>query len=294
MSESIDSLHRQIGAAGNLQTVVRAMKAITAAAIGQYEQAVGALSDYDRTIALGLGACLRRRAAPDADRIGSMRRAAPAVGAIVFGSDQGLVGQFNEVIAAHVIEQLATLPGRAFVWAVGERVHARLAESGLPLLGLYQLPNAVAGIAPLVTQLQLACERQIATGRYAEVLVFHNRPRPGAGYDPSRLRLLPLDDEWQKRLSAIPWPTRTAPEIMLEDQGALHALVREHLFISLFRACAESLASENASRLAAMERAEKNIDDVLVGMHASYHRLRQSGIDGELFDVIAGFEAHAG
>ena len=72
------------------------------------------------------------------------------------------------------------------------------------------------------------------------------------------------------------------------------AFVREYLFVSLFRACAESLASENASRLAAMQRAEKNIDELLEDLNRSFHRLRQSGIDEELFDVISGFEALTG
>ena len=74
----------------------------------------------------------------------------------------------------------------------------------------------------------------------------------------------------------------------------LRALIREYLFISLFRACAESLASENASRLAAMQRADKNIDELLETLHGTFHRLRQSGIDEELFDVISGFEALSG
>ena len=52
-----------------------------------------------------------------------------------------------------------------------------------------------------------------------------------------------------------------------------------------------SLASENASRLAAMERADRNIDELLENFHGTFHRLRQSGIDEELFDVISGFEA---
>ena len=71
----------------------------------------------------------------------------------------------------------------------------------------------------------------------------------------------------------------------------MRALIREYLFISLFRASAESLASENASRLAAMERADKNIKDLLEQLHGKFHRLRQSGIDEELFDVVSGFEA---
>jgi F-type H+-transporting ATPase subunit gamma len=74
--------------------------------------------------------------------------------------------------------------------------------------------------------------------------------------------------------------------------ATLRALIREYLFVSLFRACAESLASENASRLAAMQRADKNIDDCW-RLNGTFHRLRQSGIDEELFDVISGFEALA-
>jgi F-type H+-transporting ATPase subunit gamma len=76
--------------------------------------------------------------------------------------------------------------------------------------------------------------------------------------------------------------------------ATLLALVREHIFISLFRACAESLASENASRLAAMQRADKNIDELIEHLQGAFHRLRQSGIDEELFDVISGFEALTG
>lgn len=59
-------------------------------------------------------------------------------------------------------------------------------------------------------------------------------------------------------------------------------------------ACAESLASENASCLAAMQRADKNIDELLENLHGTFHRLRQSSIDEELFDVISGFEALSG
>jgi F-type H+-transporting ATPase subunit gamma len=81
------------------------------------------------------------------------------------------------------------------------------------------------------------------------------------------------------------------PEVIGSGLGTLRALIHEYLFISLFRACAASLASENASRLAAMERADKNINEMLENLHGTFHRLRQSGIDEELFDVISGFEA---
>ena len=87
------------------------------------------------------------------------------------------------------------------------------------------------------------------------------------------------------------WPTNNLPEVVGDSKLTLRALIREYLFVSLFKACAESLASENASRLAAMQRAEKNIDELLEDLGRSFHHLRQSSIDEELFDVISGFEA---
>jgi F-type H+-transporting ATPase subunit gamma len=71
------------------------------------------------------------------------------------------------------------------------------------------------------------------------------------------------------------------------------AFIREYLFVSLFRACAESLASENASHLPAMQRADENIDALLEDFNGRFHRVRQSAIDEELFDVIAGVEVLA-
>jgi len=76
-----------------------------------------------------------------------------------------------------------------------------------------------------------------------------------------------------------------------DTQDTLLALIHEYLFSSLYKACAESLASENASRLVAMQRAEKNIGELLDHLNHQYHQLRQGLIDEELFDVISGFEA---
>jgi F-type H+-transporting ATPase subunit gamma len=294
MSDTTESLRRKISSAGDLQSVVRTMKALAASSVGQYEKSVRALADYYRTLELGLGACFREKELA----VNLVQRKAPtragATSAIVFGSDQGLVGQFNDVVADYAIKTLAALPGKAQVWAVGERVHARLADAGLPPVGLFTVPNSVQAITPLVGQIQIESEAHRDKGENAPLWVFHNRPQPGALYEPVSQRLLPLDAQWQQGLANIHWPTANLPEVMGGGTATLRALIREYLFISLFRACAESLASENASRLAAMERADKNINDLLEQLHGTFHELRQSGIDEELFDVISGFEALGG
>ena len=291
MSDTTASLRRKISSAGELQSVVRTMKALAASSIGQYEKSVSALGDYNRTIEMGLGLCFRKSglAAPITAVKG--RTGEESVGAVIFGSDQGLVGQFNDVVADFAIKTLAALPGKPRVWAVGERVHARLTDAGLSPMGLFTVPSSVQAITPLVGQIQIESEAHRAKGDYTQLFVFHNRPQSGALYEPVSQRLLPLDAPWAQGLAKIPWPTKALPEVEGGGSSTLRALIREYLFISLFRACAESLASENASRLAAMQRADKNIDDLLATLHGTFHRLRQSGIDEELFDVISGFEA---
>jgi F-type H+-transporting ATPase subunit gamma len=294
MSDTTGSLRRKINSAGDLQSVVRTMKAVAASSIGQYEESVRALGDYYRTVELGLGACFRESG--PAPFIAEQKRQtfAGATGAVVFGSDQGLVGQFNEVIADYAIRTLAALPGKPEVWAVGERVHARLVDGGLSPVGFFTVPNSVKAITPLVGQILVESETRHGQGEVTELHLFYNRPSSGAVYAPVSQRLLPLDESWRRKLAQLSWPTANLPEVMGGGNATLRALIREYLFVSLFRACAESLASENASRLAAMQRAEKNINELLENLNRTFHRLRQSGIDEELFDVVSGFEALSG
>ena len=291
MSNTTANMRRKIAGAGDLQSVVRTMKAVAASSIGQYEKSVSALADYYRTVELGLGACFRESGPAPliAERKG--KAVAGVIGAVVFGSDQGLVGQFNDVVADYAVKTLAALPTKAEVWAVGERVHERLADAGLPLMGLFTVPNSVKTITPLVGQILVESEARQRHGEVTELHLFYNRPTSGAVYTPVSQRLLPLDENWRRKLAKLPWPTGNLPEVMGGGTATLRALIREYLFVSLFRACAESLASENASRLAAMQRADKNIDELLEDLNRTFHRVRQDGIDEELFDVISGFEA---
>ncbi len=291
MSNGTADLRRKIASAGDLKSVVSAMKTLAASSIGQYENSVRALADYYRTVELGLGACVRASAAASPEVEAKKPAQAGVIGAIVFGSDQGLVGQFNEVIVDYAVKTLATLPGTPEVWAVGERVQARLIDAGFSVVGSFPVPNSVQAIPALVGQIQIKSEARRAKGDYARLYVFHNRSQAASQYEPVSQHLLPLDAAWQKGLANVPWPSRTLPDITSGSTRTLRALIREYLFISLFRACAKSLASENASRLSAMERADKNINDVLETLHSTFHRLRQSSIDEELFDVVAGYES---
>lgn len=296
MATSMTALRHQIGSAEDLKSVVRTMRASAASAIGQYERSVAALGDYARTVELGLSVCLR---SVDAAQLRPLKAFKPANGnavhAVVFGTDQGLVGRFNEEVADHAAGILA--PMSAKVWTVGERVRSRLLDAGIQPVGAFPVPGSVKLITRLVGEI---LQKVLAPeggpedeAKDGTLILVYNRPTE-FGYAPVSQRLLPLDESWQRKLARQPWPGVQRPEVLGAGAQALQVFIREHLFVSLFRASAESLTSENASRLAAMQRADRNIGDLLDGLHASFHQQRQAGIDEELFDVIAGFDALSG
>jgi len=296
-------LRHKIGSATDLLSVVRSMKALAASNIDQYEKSVLALADYNRMVESGLSVCFRNASKPftatNTTIITQKQKEAMPLVAVVFGSDQGLVGRFNDSLADFAVKTLAGIPGDHKIWAVGERVQARLQDAGLSLTGHFPVPNSVNAITPLVAQILFECESGDNKGNnkgndqeeLAEFYLFHNHPEKAAVYKPVQQRLLPLDESWRRKLAELPWSTNNLPEVMGDSATTLQSLIREYIFVSLFRACAESLASENASRLAAMQRADKNIGEMLEYLNATFHRLRQSNIDEELFDVISGYEA---
>lgn len=291
MSGATESMSRKIAGARDLEGVVRSMKALAASSIGQYEKAVLSLGAYYRTVELGLVACLPRAGQAAAEQPIQLPHGGK-IGAVVFGSDQGLVGRFNEVLAEFTVKTLTALPGKlSKIWAIGERAHELMVDTGLSPAALLSVPNSIQAITPLVGQILIEIETAREHGDVWEVHVFHNRPQSGAAYEPAGKLLLPLDQTWQSKLAAIQWPTKMLPEVIEGASPALQAFLREYLFVTLFQACAESLASENGSRLAAMQRAEKNIEDILEDLNRTLHRIRQESIDEELFDVISGYDA---
>ncbi|MBU3022312.1 F0F1 ATP synthase subunit gamma [Aestuariibacter sp. A3R04] len=293
MTDSIASLRHKITSAQDLESVVRSMKTIASSSIGQYEKAVHSLDDYYQNVQLGLSACLSQSTQLEqaAVIVHRSQKDAPAIGVIVFGSDQGLVGQFNEVMVEFVVESLATLSGNKMLWAVGERVESRLIETDLKTEASFELPHSINTITGLVGEILIELEAKRDQGRIDQVFLFHHKPEANSISRPGSQQLLPLDAAWQQELVAIDWPSNNLVEVMPYQDQTRHAFVREYLFVSLFRACAESLASENACRLAAMQRAEKNIDEIQENLNQTFHRLRQSDIDEELSDVLSGFNA---
>jgi len=285
---TLQELKRRIRSADDLHGVVRTMKTLAAVNIRQYERAVASLDEYYRAVELGLRAVLLSRT--------SLKRqeAPPETVVLLFGSDQGMAGRFNEVIVDFASETLAEgvfSPPEASFWVAGGKAAAGVEERFGRVEQLFALPSSAELITASVHEAVLRLERRRRERGEARLLLFYNFPVNGLAYGQRSVPLLPPDREWLEGIGGRRWPGRELPLYTLPREELFAALIDEYLFISLFRAFAASLAAENAARLAAMQRAESNIREKEEELTARYHSVRQGLITEELLDVISGFEA---
>ncbi len=288
--EALEALKRTMHVTRELQSLVKTMKVLAGLNIRQYERATQAVAGYNRTIEMGLQIALQRVPGPLLPP-----RHAPGrnLGAIVFGSDQGMCGQLNDVIVEHAVRALARLARRRdqqSIVAVGMRAATLLENSGKAVEGALEVPGSASGITATVHEALARVEAWHRRG-VEMIVLFNCRLVSGVFYRPHGIRLLPADIEWIHGLKAKRWPSRVIPTYFMETKRLFHSLIREYLFVSLFRAFADSLASENAARLASMQVAERNIEDRLKALTSEFHQARQTAITSELLDIISGFEA---
>ncbi|MGK7345200.1 MAG: F0F1 ATP synthase subunit gamma [Candidatus Nitrospinota bacterium M3_3B_026] len=289
--ETIETLKRRMESVEGLKSVVRAMKTLSAVSIRQYEKAVKAVNEYYGGVELGLSAVMRKEDV----RPGPSRHRGPGrLIAVVIGSDHGLCGQFNDRVVNHALKEA---PGRpepkegGLILAVGARALAKLENAGHPPAGSIMTPSAISGVKTAARKILLTVDEWRSETGLDQVILYHNSPRGGTAYVPVRSRLAPIDLGRFLKRGGKPWPTRSLPACAMDRKQMLSILVREYLFVATFRALAESLASEHASRLAAMQAAEKNIDNHLVEITSRFRTLRQELITAELLDIVSGFEA---
>ncbi len=289
--EGLERLRRKTKNAGDLHAVVRIMKTISSSNIHHYEQAVQSLQEYSRTIEMGLQIMLMHR---PVEPMASEEPEKLRLGAVIFGSDQGLCGSFNDQIASFAMARLKEIgPEELVVLAVGGRVVSRLQEAGLPIESQFSFSGSHPGITRIMLGVLIGIEEWRAGRGIDRVVLFYNRPTSGAAFVPHMDQLFPLDTKWLEGLAGRKWPSRTLPTFSMDFDRLFATLVRHYIFFSLYRAFVDSLASENASRLSSMQAAEKNIEEYQYQLNVQVHRQRQEAITSELLDVVTGYEALA-
>lgn len=288
--QRLEQLQRKLKNADDLRSVVHTMKIMSAVEIYQFEEAVESLSEYYDTIEKGMQIVLTK-AFEDANPL-IFSDENKKSGWLILGSGQALCGSFDKVIEDYINQKKQEESiSEIYIYTCGERLGDLLMKDGYSINKKFAMPGSVNGIIGLVLELIAGIERWQVELNIQTVRVFHNKPLQKRGFVPVSQILLPPNKAWLKTIKEKEWPTNKLPQFKLEPGILFTKLLRQYLFVSLYRAVAESLAAEYGSRLAAMQRAEQKIDERLKQLEQAYSTERQSVITEELLDIIAGFEA---
>ena len=126
---------------------------------------------------------------------------------------------------------------------------------------------------------------------YDELYLIYNQFMNVSVQKPSVVRLFPLpsigqeaDSESDKYLDYVYEPS---------DEVLLHKLLPMYVHVLVYRALLETSAGENGARMAAMDNATSNCEDLIRSLSLKMNKARQAAITAELMDIVGGTEALA-
>ena len=284
MAQSLERLTRRTDTLSSIRGIVRTMKTMSAINAAPFEQAARAIDAWRETVLDGLHTFVHVAGPLPPAPLGQRRQVIVAM-----GSDHGLCGTYNEILAAEVARHPAARKG-AHIVCVGAQLEDALQNLGLPANITLMPPANVVGLGRLSGDLATELEIIRGTGEI-EVALIHTRPEGQSRQGVVTQRLLPLDDSVIADLAHRRWTSRSLPRFDMPAADLLAVLIRNLLFATLYRAAAEALMTENAARLARMQQAERSVDERLDDLKSETRAVRQNEVTSELMDVIVGFEA---
>jgi F-type H+-transporting ATPase subunit gamma len=293
---SLRDIRKRVRSFKSTQQITKAMKMVSAAKLRRAQEALMATRPYSRAleqvlrdVALRHGevshALLTPRAQPKRAEV------------LVFTSDRGLAGAFNSNVLRRVSRflyekgssyesiQLATVGRKGLEFFRRRGVSIRKDYPGL--LGKLNYP-AAAALAGEVLE-------EFLSGRVDEVYISFNTFISAISQRVEFTQILPLHELAPLDGSA---PPAEAEKRILSDfeyepsaEQVMEQLLPHVWSLRIWRGLLESVASEHAARMAAMDSATNNADDAIDRLSLLYNRTRQAAITKELMEIVSGAEA---
>ena len=286
MAQTLEHLTRKNATLTSIRSIVHTMKTLSAINAAPYEQAAHSIEKYHKTLLQGLAAFVYRSGGISllTESVQPNRRLL-----VVFGSDHGLCGNYNELMANTVTDYTRSHPiAKQHILCIGSRMANSLLEQDLTPDVVLMPPASADGVGRLAGDIVTRIE-QLGRGQslaeLAVTLVFTERAEHGYQETVTRA-LLPLDQALLQPVQR--WESRSLPDYTMNADALLSSLIRNHVFASVFRASAEAMVTENATRLALMQQAEQSVDEQLDVVKQDLSNVRQDEITNELMDIVIG------
>lgn len=281
--ESLQKLQNNISSAESLQSIVGTMKAHASSNINQFQSAAKSSWQYRDVLDKSLYIIFSEE-----EQIQSQESLKGQIIHIVFGSDHGLAGRFNERIVNYALKNIPYDKNNVNI-IIGQQVFQRVLGE-LTIIDLFSVPQTTDNITTMVNNVLLKLDKLRDENPIEKIVLHYNKPEDRISFKEESEVLFPLD-LMEISKNKLEWDSNRIPTYFTDRDKILSDLMQQYFFITLYRAFCYSLASENASRLSSMQSAEKNIEERLEELNFEYRRQRQNSITEELNDVISGFKA---
>lgn len=288
----LTEIERHAASMEELQRIVGAMRAIASVRMQEAVRALASVREYGDTLAEAVHDALAiadegsRAAGSTGERADAMSvraGSAPRRAIVLFASEHGFVGGFNQRLLETIGSDLAAADT---LMIVGSRGAAFAAERGRPAAWAHPLATRLAGVAQTVRTLEEELLPRIARDEIVRAEVIFSRHGGTGALAIERRQLFPL--------SIVPGRARRGGLVPLCDLPVpqlLEKLTNEYVIAQLTEAATEALAAENAARFAAMESARDNVGRKLQTLRLDASRARQEEVTTELLDLITGEQA---
>jgi len=287
---ALKDIKRKVAAVGKTKQITRAMNMVAASKFRSAQARMESFRPYAMKF-MDVLSSLALRVNPDAHPLLATREV-KKIRVLSMSSDRGLCGGFNT--------NLNKATERFIKEKISAGLNVELTSIGRKSRDYFKRKYALVNErADILSKFDMSMDVEIAEDvispfineEFDELYVIYNEFVNVSAQRPVVVRLLPLPSVGQE---AGVDPEKTIDYVYEpSDEVLIEKLLSMYLHVLLYRALLETSAGENGARMAAMDNATRNCDEMISTLTLQYNKVRQSAITAELMDIVGGTEALA-
>ena len=281
---------RKIGAVKKTRQITRAMNMVAAARLRGAQAKMEGFDPYAAKFSEVLGN-LASRIEPDIHPLLVKKEDISSLALLHFTSDRGLCGSFNTNLINMGEKWINDQKGKGVdcgLTTVGKKGRDYFGKRGFDIIDSYIIVYGIIDMSFIGQMAKGFIDRYMAD-EVDEVYMIYSRFVSMARQEPTLVKLIPVEppksEEGQGESSPAEYLCEPDPEELLIE------LLPKHIGVQIVNAFLQNETSEHAARMAAMDNASKNCNELVENLTLVYNKARQAAITAELMDIVGGAEA---
>ena len=286
---SLDDLKKRIKSVKSTQKITKAMKMVAAAKLRRAQESAEKgrpFSEKMNNVILNLSSSISDKDSASKFLVGTGKDTTHLC--VVITADRGLCGGFNTNIcrkAKNYFEKILKEGKILKIFTVGSKGHDQLKR----LYGKYIIEKMNFKGLKKITYKEAEDTGKIIIKLFNEsqfdvCKIFYNRFKNVITQIPQEQQIVPIEKQKEVKMSDNFYEFEPEENEILED------LLPRNISTQIFKAFLENAASEQGSRMTAMDNATRNAEDLVDKLTINYNRSRQAAITKELIEIISGAE----